>query len=198
MGEVAQGGVVAVASGAAAVIVGSRAGGLGEGGEGPPVAGVAEPLVADLASLDVVRAAGGARVTGAVPANARSPFAVGEPPVDRRRSRPARGGARTGPRPGCGAQHRGQRVRRKHRSELLVPRHIDGAQHGGDHVDQFGGHGAECGLDRARVDAVPGACNALSRCSTAQDRCAVRQPQQQPDDVGSGEPPRRRVGWARR
>jgi hypothetical protein len=50
-----QGGVVVVPGGASAVVVRAGAWGLGEHGEGPPVAGVAEPLVADLAGLDVVR-----------------------------------------------------------------------------------------------------------------------------------------------
>jgi hypothetical protein len=58
--EIAQGGVVVVSGRSATVVVRSGAGGLGEHREGTPVACVAETLVADLAGLDVVRAAGGA------------------------------------------------------------------------------------------------------------------------------------------
>src|SRR5262245_49922552 len=47
-----------VAGGAATVVVGPRSRGFGEHGERPPVAGIVEAFVADLASLDVVRAAG--------------------------------------------------------------------------------------------------------------------------------------------
>jgi anti-anti-sigma factor len=88
-----------VAGGSAAVVVFSGAGGFGDGDEGPPVAGVAETLVADLAGFDIAGAAG-ARVTGAVPAKARSPAAVanrsGSSPISARTRTPS-----TGPSPGA-------------------------------------------------------------------------------------------------
>src|SRR5438270_5378553 len=49
--QVAEGRVMAVADGSALVVVGSCAWRLGEGGECPPVAGVGETTVADVACL---------------------------------------------------------------------------------------------------------------------------------------------------
>src|SRR3954463_6842841 len=59
VGEVAQGGVVGVAGGAASVVVSPGAGRFGQRGEGPPVAGIAEAAVADASGADDAAAAGG-------------------------------------------------------------------------------------------------------------------------------------------